>query len=61
MASILIFLLCLAIFCAAAFFVMRLIPEPFQKWAIAILVVLGAIFAINWLMGGGLGVGFLHR
>ena len=55
MAGILIFLLCAAIFCAAAFFVVRLIPEPFQKWVIAVLVVLGAILLINFLMGGGLG------
>ncbi len=61
MGNILIFLLCIAIFVAACFFVVRLIPEPFQKWAIAILVVLGAIFAINFLMGGGLALPTWHR
>lgn len=62
MASILIFLLILAIFCAACFFVVGLIPDPFRKWAIAILVVIGAIIAISWLSGGNLGsLPSLHR
>jgi hypothetical protein len=55
MSRVLVILLCVAIFCVAAYFVVGLIPPPFQKWAIAVLVVIGAVFAINWLQGGGLG------
>lgn len=61
MSGILIFLLILAIFCATCFFIVRLIPEPFQKWAIAVIVVIGAIYAINWLSGGSLGLPHLAR
>lgn len=55
LARILVLLLVLAIFIAAAIFVVGLIPPPYQKWVIAVFVVVGAIVAINWLMGGGIG------
>ncbi len=55
MASVLVLLLVLAIFFAAAIYVIQLIPEPYQKWAKAVLVVVVAIILIVWLTGGGLG------
>jgi hypothetical protein len=59
--SILVFLLVLAIFIGAAYFVLRLIPDPWNKWVTAGLVVLGAIFIINWLTGGSLNLPHLAR
>lgn len=56
MGGVLVFLLVVAIFLGAAVVVIRLIPEPYQKWAWAVLVVVGAVLLINWLLGGGLGV-----
>jgi hypothetical protein len=48
-AAILIWLLIIVIFIAAAWYVIGLLPGEFQRWAKAILLVVVAILLIYWL------------
>ena len=55
MANLLIWLLVLCIVIGVAFWIINsFLPEPIRKWAIAVLVVLCAIFVIQFLVGGGM-------
>lgn len=50
--TILIYLVVVGIVLAVAYYIINsLFPEPFKRWAILVLVVIGAILLIYFLLG----------
>lgn len=50
--TLLIYILVIGIALAVAYWLITtLFPEPFRRWAIAVVVVLGAVFLIYLLLG----------